>query len=109
VVDPIYKFVVDKFFIWSYLEPQIFALSSHVLRFEFLNFQTISDGDTIYTKVVVLDELQNFVAKTFLIKINYSVAKKFTTSQHLFSRKGRIVKSNRFLVGRTKHCWQLSW
>ena len=57
VVNPIYRFVVGKFFIGSCLEPQIFVLSSHILRFEFLKFSNHLDGDTFYSKVVVLDKL----------------------------------------------------
>jgi hypothetical protein len=38
VADLIYIFVIDKFFIWSCLVSQMFALNSHILRFNFLNF-----------------------------------------------------------------------
>jgi hypothetical protein len=35
----IYEFVVDKIFIWSYLDYQIFILHSRILIFKFWNFK----------------------------------------------------------------------
>ena len=37
------------------------------MDFEILNFQTVSDIDTIYTKVVVLNTFYNFAIEKFLI------------------------------------------
>ena len=57
VVDAIYNFVIDKFFIWSHLEFQMFILSSHFEIQIFDIFQTILDIDMTYTKVVVLGKI----------------------------------------------------
>ena len=57
VADLIYILSVDKFFVWSRLVSQRFVLNSHHFRFNLLNFQIISDGETSYTKVIVLGNI----------------------------------------------------
>lgn len=42
----IYNFVVDKFFICSYLDSEVFVLNSHIFQFKILNFFKLSRTET---------------------------------------------------------------
>jgi len=39
------------------------------LKYKIYNYQAISDVDMVYTKVIVLDRIYNFVVEIFLIWI----------------------------------------
>ena len=49
----------------------------------FLTFERTSDVVTLYTKVVVLDQMLNFVAKTFLFQITQTLEYSIQNSQKL--------------------------
>jgi hypothetical protein len=49
------KLIVDNFFIWNHLFKENFVWISHFIKIQ--NFQTASDGETIQTKVVVLNNI----------------------------------------------------
>ena len=68
-LDVIYNFVVQKFINWNCLGSKNIILSLQILKFKIYNYKTISDVDMVYTKVIVLDRIYNFVVEKFLIWI----------------------------------------
>jgi hypothetical protein len=63
----IYNFVVEKFSNWNCLGSQNIVVSAQILNFKILSYQTTSDVDMVYTKVIVLNKIYNFVVEKFLI------------------------------------------
>ena len=49
------KISSDDFFVWNHLFKGNFVWISHIIKKQ--NFQTASDGETIQTKVIVLDNI----------------------------------------------------
>lgn len=68
VADLIYMFIVDRFFILSCLESQLFVLNSYILIFIFPYFQTISYGDTSKLELECLTRLKACYLKYFLFE-----------------------------------------
>jgi len=65
-IDMIYNFIVDNFFIYNYLESQFFFNFSE-LKFNFRIFEWYQNVNMIYTKIIVLNVIYNFVLDNFLI------------------------------------------
>jgi hypothetical protein len=66
-LDAIYSIVVENFF-----EFNLFRNPKHCCKltnFEIWNYQTTSDVDMVYKKLIVLDTVYNFVVKIFLFEI----------------------------------------
>jgi len=64
----IYNFVVDNILIQGHLETQIFVLSSHILKiFYFYFFKMILDVNMVYTKIIFLNVIYNFVVENIFM------------------------------------------
>ena len=61
------------------------------LTFEIQNFQTTSDGETIITKVVNLDDIYNFAVENFFICIRVG-------SHIVISKSDEEYEKNEYLI-----------
>jgi len=79
VVDEIYIFVVDIFFLFRVVQclKYLFFKLSH-FEIQILKFQTILETDKSYTKVVVFDNIKNFIVIFF--NLDHLLVKNFNTS-----------------------------
>jgi hypothetical protein len=66
VLEEIYNFLLDNFFIWIHLVHENKLLNK--IQF-FWIFQMISHGEKTKPKVVVLEEICNFTTNNFLFEI----------------------------------------